>query len=79
VLLVLVTGVVELALALASLARPSSALGWVLAGLFVALLPANIHSAIAGVGYGGHGAAHLWFRVPLQACSSAGRWSAPAC
>ena len=65
-LLVLVTGVLELALALALLARPSRALGWVLAALFVALLPANIYSALAGVGYGAHGAAYLWFRVPLQ-------------
>lgn len=67
VLLVLATGVLELALALALIVRPSRALGWVLAGLFVALLPANIHSAIAGVGYGGHGVAYLWFRIPLQA------------
>ena len=66
VLLVLVTGVLELALALALLVRPSRALGWVLAALFVALLPANVHSAIAGVGYGAHGAAYLWFRIPLQ-------------
>jgi uncharacterized membrane protein len=30
------------------------------------VLPANIYSAVKEVGLGGHGAAYLWFRIPLQ-------------
>jgi uncharacterized membrane protein len=65
-LLVYATGVAELGFALLLLARPTPALGWSLAIFFVALLPANIYSAAAEVGLGGHGLAYLWFRIPLQ-------------
>ena len=64
---VYLTGVAELAFAAALLLWPRPWLGWALAALFVALLPANIYAALAGVGYGQHTAAYLWFRVPLQA------------
>jgi len=68
--IVYATGVLELAVGaflLWRMALPTPWLGWALAGLFLALLPANIYSAIAEVGLGGHGPAYLWFRVPLQA------------
>jgi uncharacterized membrane protein len=67
VLLVYLTGVLELGFAAALLLRPSRRLGFALAAFFIALLPANVYSAVAEVGLGGHGAAYLWFRVPLQA------------
>jgi uncharacterized membrane protein len=60
------TGIAELAFAALLLARPGPRLGWLLAAFLVALLPANIYSAIADTGYGASGAAYLWFRVPLQ-------------
>ena len=60
------TGVAELLFAALLVARPSRALGVVLALFFVALLPANIYSALHQLGLGGHGSAYLWFRVPLQ-------------
>ncbi|MEM7704981.1 MAG: hypothetical protein AAF358_05480 [Pseudomonadota bacterium] len=66
---VYVTGVIELiaaALLLSRVARPMPWLGWALAAFLLALLPANIYSAVAQVGLGGHGTAYLWFRVPLQ-------------
>lgn len=69
VVLVYATGVLELvfaALLLWRCARPSPRLGWSLAAFFVALLPANVYSAVAEVGLGGHGPAYLWFRIPLQ-------------
>ena len=64
--LVYATGVAELVFAVLLLVRPTPALGWILAAFFLALLPANIYSAWEEVGLGGHGAAYLWFRVPLQ-------------
>jgi uncharacterized membrane protein len=66
VLLVYATGVAELVFAGLLLFRSSPLLGWVLTGLFVALLPANVYSAVAEVGLGGNGSAYLWFRIPLQ-------------
>lgn len=66
VLVVYATGVAELVLALLIVVRPSPALGWTLVTFFLALLPANVYSAVAEVGIGGHGASYLWFRVPLQ-------------
>ncbi len=63
------TGVLELgvaALLLWRFARPTPRLGWALAAFFLALLPANVYSAVAEVGLGGHGPAYLWFRIPLQ-------------
>lgn len=67
--LVYATGILELLAAVLlfqRLARPSPWLGWAIAVFFVALLPANIYSAVAEVGLGGHGPSYLWFRVPLQ-------------
>ncbi|MEM9071368.1 MAG: hypothetical protein AAGE52_22875 [Myxococcota bacterium] len=69
VAIVYATGVLELAVAallLWRVTRPTPWLGWCLAAFFVALLPANIYTAVAEVGLGGHGPAYLWFRVPLQ-------------
>jgi uncharacterized membrane protein len=66
VLLVYATGIAELVFALLLLARPTAALGWTLVLFFLALLPANVYSAVAQGGLGGHGPAYLWFRVPLQ-------------
>ncbi|MEM9193970.1 MAG: hypothetical protein AAGF12_32645 [Myxococcota bacterium] len=67
--LVYATGVFELALAGLLLLRsthPMPSLGWVLALFFLGLLPANVYSAVAEVGLGGHGPLYLWFRIPLQ-------------
>lgn len=66
VAIVYATGVAELGFALLLVARPSPQLGWALVAFFLALLPANIYAAVREVGLGGHGAAYLWFRVPLQ-------------
>ena len=63
------TGVLELvaaALLMWRVARPTPWLGWALAAFFLALLPANVYSAVAEVGLGSHGPGYLWFRVPLQ-------------
>ena len=67
--LVYATGLLELAAAALLLWRithPTPWLGWALAAFFLALLPANVYSAVAEVGLGGHGPVYLWFRVPLQ-------------
>lgn len=64
--IVLATGIVELIAVGLLLIRPVPALGWSLALFFIALLPANVYSAVAEVGLGGNGASYLWFRVPLQ-------------
>jgi uncharacterized membrane protein len=66
--IVYATGVAEVAFAIMLVlpATATPALGWVLVAFFVAVLPANIYSAIHEVGLGGHGAGYLWFRVPLQ-------------
>lgn len=66
VALVYATGVLELAFAVALVLRPSPALGWTLVAFLLAVLPANIYSAVNAVGLGGHGAGYLWFRIPLQ-------------
>lgn len=69
VAIIYATGVLELAAAallLKRIDRPTPWLGWVLASFFMALLPANIYSAVAESGLGGHGAQYLWFRIPLQ-------------
>ena len=69
VTIVYATGVLELvaaALLLWRVTRPTPWLGWALAAFFLALLPANVYSAVTEVGLGGHGPGYLWFRVPLQ-------------
>ncbi|MFC7549519.1 hypothetical protein [Plantactinospora sp. GCM10030261] len=64
---VYLTGVLELLGALGLIiSRTRRAAGYCLALLFVALLPANIHAAIAGVTLAGEPAAPLWQRIPEQ-------------
>ena len=65
--MVYLTGVLEatgaLGLLIPSLRRPAA---WGLAALLVALFPANVYAALAGVTLGGNAATPLWFRTPLQ-------------
>ncbi|MFI6831146.1 hypothetical protein ACIBG5_28880 [Kribbella sp. NPDC050241] len=65
--LVYVTGVLEL-LGAAGLVLTATrwAAGYALAALFVALLPANIHAAVADVPFAGGEATPLWQRIPEQ-------------
>ncbi|NML51802.1 hypothetical protein HHL19_22915 [Streptomyces sp. R302] len=61
------TGVLELAGAaglVREATRPAAGVG--LAVLFVAMLPANIHAAVADIGFNGEPATPLWFRIPEQ-------------
>ncbi|MFP1624410.1 hypothetical protein ACLB9X_04185 [Streptomyces sp. 5K101] len=66
-LAVYATGVLEL-LGAAGLVReatrPAAGLG--LAVLFVLMLPANIHAAVAQIPFNGEPATPLWFRIPEQ-------------
>ena len=61
------TGVLEL-LGAAGLVITATrwAAGYALAALFVALLPANIHAAVADVPFAGGEATPLWQRIPEQ-------------
>ncbi|MDX2972395.1 hypothetical protein PWY87_34625 [Kribbella solani] len=65
--LVYLTGVLELlgavGLLRAAIRRPA---GYALAALFVSLLPANIHAAVADVPFAGGAATPLWQRIPEQ-------------
>ena len=65
--LVYLTGVLEL-LGAAGLVITATrwAAGYALAALFVALLPANIHAAVADVPFAGGEATPLWQRIPEQ-------------
>ena len=65
--LVYLTGVFELlgAIGLVVTATRKPA-GYALAALFVGLLPANIHEAVAGISFGGAEATPLWQRIPEQ-------------
>jgi uncharacterized membrane protein len=65
--LIYITGVMEL-LGAAGLviAAPRWVAGHALAALFVALLPANIHAAVADVPFAGGEATPLWQRIPEQ-------------
>lgn len=84
-LLIYVTGIVELLFAGLLLVRGKPIVGWALTLLLLSMLPANVYSAIARVGLGGHGPTYLWLRVPLQiffifwalACTGALRWQQP--
>ncbi|MET9066597.1 DoxX family protein [Streptosporangium sandarakinum] len=64
---VYLTGVLELAGAV-GLVLPATrrAAGICLALLFVLMLPANVHAALAGTTFGGEPATPLWQRVPEQ-------------
>ncbi|WP_329004474.1 hypothetical protein OHA18_13870 [Kribbella sp. NBC_00709] len=65
--LVYLTGVLELlgaaGLVIAATRKPA---GYALAALFIALLPANIHAAVAHVPFAGGEATPLWQRIPEQ-------------
>ncbi|CAM3527047.1 hypothetical protein KIPE111705_12590 [Kibdelosporangium persicum] len=66
-LMVYVTGVLELLGALGLvLARTRSMAGVSLAVLFVLMVPANIHAALADVPLGDDPPTPLWFRIPEQ-------------
>jgi len=66
--MVYLTGALEaagaLGLLIPLLRRPAA---WGLAGLLVALFPANVYAALSGVTLGGAAATPLWLRAPLQA------------
>ncbi|GAA1003088.1 hypothetical protein Aple_002570 [Acrocarpospora pleiomorpha] len=66
-LVVYLTGVLELAGAV-GLVLPATrrAAGICLALLFVLMLPANIHAALAGATLAGEAATPLWQRIPEQ-------------
>lgn len=65
--LVTVTGLLELAGAVGLLWPPLvRAAALALAALLVALFPANVHAARAGLQVAGRPAMSLWWRVPLQ-------------
>ena len=65
--IVYLTGVLEILAAIGLLVPSASRFtGWCLIAFFVAVLPANVYSALNRVGLGEHGPAYLWFRVPLQ-------------
>ena len=79
--LVIVTGVLEFAGVIGLFVfRIRIVVGVALAVLFVALLPANIHAAIAGLTLGGEPVTPLWVRIPEQllyiAFALAPAWSA---
>ncbi|MER6948807.1 hypothetical protein ABT294_32780 [Nonomuraea sp. NPDC000554] len=65
--MVYATGVLEL-LGAAGLVLSATrrAAGIALAVLFVLLLPANVHAAVAGTPFNGEVATPLWFRIPEQ-------------
>ncbi len=73
--LIYLTGVLEMAGAIGLLARrlrrPAA---WGLLALLVALFPANVYAALAGVTLGGAAATSLWLRAPLQAFWIAVLW-----
>lgn len=67
--LVYVTGVAELALAIAVVVpRLREAAGWILVAMLLLFLPVNIYAAVQRLGLGGHlwGPVYLLIRVPLQ-------------
>lgn len=70
--IVYATGVIELAAAIGLLIPQVQHLtAWLLIIFFIAILPANINSALKHVDFqkgttDGNGANYLWFRIPLQ-------------
>jgi uncharacterized membrane protein len=65
--LIYLTGLLEIAGAVGILThRLRTPAAWSLAALMVALFPANIYAALAGVSLGGQPATSLWIRGPLQ-------------
>ncbi len=65
--IIYLTGLIELCFAALLLLRANVTLGWVIAIFLILSLPANVYSAVARVGMGGHGPLYLLFRVPFQA------------
>ena len=62
-----VTGLLEFAGAIGLLTQRWRRLAaWCLIALLVALFPANVYAALAGVTLGGAAATPLWIRTPLQ-------------
>lgn len=69
--LVYLTGVLELLGAAGLVLTATRRLaGYALAALFVGLLPANIHAAVADVPFAGGEATPLWQRIPDRSCTS---------
>jgi uncharacterized membrane protein len=67
--LILASGVVEIGLgaALILLPRHRRVLGWMTAGLFVAILPGNVHQAVAGIdAFGLDTPQARWIRLAFQ-------------
>ena len=68
-LVVYVSGVVEIALAVALVVvrRRRRALGWLVAAFFVAVLPGNVHQAVSGTdAFGLDTSAARWTRLLFQ-------------
>jgi uncharacterized membrane protein len=65
--LIYVTGILEAGGAIGLSVLPLRRLAaWGLIALLVALFPANVYAALAGLTLGGAAATPLWFRTPLQ-------------
>ena len=75
--IVYITGVAEIAGALALLDRRSAPwAGWWLIALLVAVFPANVNMAVNAERFRAVPEALLWFRLPLQALLIAWVWRA---
>lgn len=75
--LVLVTGVLEIAIAIGLLVpRTRRLAAWVAGVVLVAFFPANVYAAWQQVPMGGHawGLVYLWIRAPLQVVLLAWTW-----
>jgi uncharacterized membrane protein len=73
--LIYLTGILEAAGAIGLLISPLRRLAaWGLIALLVALFPANVYAALAGLTLGGAAATPLWFRTPLQLFWIAALW-----
>ena len=73
--LIYLTGILEAAGAIGLLILPLRRLAaWGLIALLVALFPANVYAAMAGLTLGGAAATPLWFRTPLQLFWIAALW-----
>ncbi|ANH83721.1 hypothetical protein A8C56_05630 [Niabella ginsenosidivorans] len=72
ILLILLTGILEIAAAAGLLFTQTCILtGWMLICFFLVILPANIYAAVSREGgarttFTGQGVKYLWFRIPLQ-------------
>jgi uncharacterized membrane protein len=74
-LVIFATGVFEIAAAIGLLAPATRrAAGIALIVFFLAVFPANIHAARAGIELGGRPATPLWLRAPMQVLFIALAW-----